>query len=141
MHISAPNHLSKPPPPTHTFFFSLNKPATQQASQDSQPSPPRIYQTLQRPNSPKLTHPSVPLRASFPGDELAFSPLGPVHLLQRPSPEGMFLKRIHVNSDIQNSNQMQYIQSNGLISLFILVTDSTGTARVALKGKYRNVMF
>lgn len=138
MHISAPNHLSNPPP---HIFFSLNKPATQQASQDSQPSPPRIYQTLQRPTSPKLTHPSVPFQASFPGDELAFSPLGPVHLLQRPSPEGMFLKRIHVNSDTQNSNQMQYIQSNGLISLFILVTDSTGTARVALKGKYRNVMF
>uniref|UniRef100_A0A9J7WX61 DUF4806 domain-containing protein n=1 Tax=Cyprinus carpio carpio TaxID=630221 RepID=A0A9J7WX61_CYPCA len=58
-------------------------PATQLASQNSQPSPPpRIYQTLQRPNSPMLSYPNVP--ASFPGDELVFSPM---NLLQRPSPE------------------------------------------------------
>ncbi|CAM4579101.1 unnamed protein product [Leuciscus chuanchicus] len=58
--------------------------ANQLDSQDSQPlPPPRIYQTLQRPNSPILSYPNVP--ASFPGDELAFSPMN--LLLQRPSPE------------------------------------------------------
>ncbi|CAL8264829.1 unnamed protein product [Gadus morhua 'NCC'] len=59
-----------------------DKPATQQASQDSQPSPPKMYYSLQRPNFPKSTIP-----ASFPGDELAYPPLGPIPQFQRPSPE------------------------------------------------------
>jgi hypothetical protein len=94
-----------------------------------------MYYSLQRPNFPKSTIP-----ASFPGDELAYPPLGPIPQFQRPSPEGMFLKRSN-SCQFKHSKQMQYIQSYGLISLFILVTDSPGTARMALKGKYRNVMF
>ncbi|KAJ8004122.1 hypothetical protein DPEC_G00155500 [Dallia pectoralis] len=46
--------------------------ATQQASLDSQPSPPNIYQTLQRPTT---SYPNVPF------------PLTPLHIVQRPSPE------------------------------------------------------
>ncbi|XP_056120620.1 uncharacterized protein LOC130097704 [Rhinichthys klamathensis goyatoka] len=64
--------------------------ATQLASQDSQPSPPpRIYQTLQRPNSPMLSYPNVP--ASFTGDELEFSPM---NLLQRSSPEDVAMQKL-----------------------------------------------